>query len=136
MFWHLPCYVGKATPPSAIREGDFKLIEFFENGGGVELCNLRTDPGEEHDLATRTTEKIETLYRSLKQWQRDAQAALPRGDNPEFDPKAERPRGRQSGRPSSRTIGMGFQWECRTDLRPSRRCRMSDGPKPRSDPRT
>lgn len=51
LFWRFPCQVGKATSPSAIREGDFKLIEFFEIGGGVELCNLRTDPGEEQDLA-------------------------------------------------------------------------------------
>ena len=44
LIWHFPCYVGKSTPSSAIREGDFKLIEFFEDGGHVELFNLKTDP--------------------------------------------------------------------------------------------
>ena len=38
LFWHFPCYVGKATPSSAIREGDFKLIEFFEDGRDGDTC--------------------------------------------------------------------------------------------------
>ena len=50
LFWHFPCYVGKSAPSSAIREGDFKFIEFFEEGGKRELYNLKTDPNEERDL--------------------------------------------------------------------------------------
>lgn len=30
LFWHFPCYDGVAAPSSAIREGDFKLIEFLK----------------------------------------------------------------------------------------------------------
>ncbi|MBS0260345.1 MAG: sulfatase [Planctomycetes bacterium] len=93
LFWHFPCYVGKATPASAIRDGDFKLIEFFENGGRRELYDLRNDPHEEHDLAASRPEKAQSLYGSLQAWQRATSAALPRGDNPDFDPRAERPRG-------------------------------------------
>lgn len=93
LFWHFPCYVGKAAPSSAIRQGDFKLIEFFENGGRWELYNLRTDPGEEHDLAAKMPEKVASLSQSLKTWQKETAASLPRGDNPDYDPKAERPRG-------------------------------------------
>lgn len=95
LFWHFPCYVGKATPSSAIREGDFKLIEFFENGGRRELYNLRDDPNEEHDLAAKMPEKAATLYQTLKKWQQETQAALPRGDNPDFNPQADRPRGKR-----------------------------------------
>jgi arylsulfatase A-like enzyme len=95
LFWHFPCYVGKATPSSAIREGDFKLIEFFENGGRRELYNLRDDPNEEHNLAATMPKKAEALYQTLKKWQQETQAALPRGDNPDFDPKADRPRGKR-----------------------------------------
>ena len=40
LFWHFPCYVGRATPASAVREGDFKLVEFFEDGGRVEFYDL------------------------------------------------------------------------------------------------
>ena len=61
MFWHFPCYVGKATPSSAIREGDFKLIEFFEDGGRVELYNLRDDPGETRNLAKTLPGKAQAL---------------------------------------------------------------------------
>jgi arylsulfatase A len=96
LFWHFPCYVGKATPASAVREGDFKLIEFFENGGRRELYNLRTDPVEEHDLAAQHPEKAQALYQTLQHWQRDTHAALPRGPNPDYDPQAQRPRGGQA----------------------------------------
>jgi len=105
LFWHFPCYVGKATPASAIRHGDFKLIEFFENGGHVELYNLRSDPGEEHDLSARMPEKSESLRLALKQWQTRTQADLPRGANPAFDPQAERPRGGQPGQSPNRRGG-------------------------------
>ena len=37
-------------PYGAVRAGDFKLIEFFDDSH-VELYNLRDDPGEQHDLA-------------------------------------------------------------------------------------
>ena len=97
LFWHFPCYVGKATPSSAVREGDFKLIEFFEDGGHRELYNLRTDPGEEHDLAAKMPDKAATLSRTLKTWQQETGAAVPSGSNPNYDPKAERPRGNQTG---------------------------------------
>lgn len=95
LFWHFPCYVGKATPSSAVREGDFKLIEFFEDGGRRELYNLRTDPNEERDLAATMPDKAAALYRTLQAWQSETGAANPRGANPNYDPNAERPRGGQ-----------------------------------------
>lgn len=107
MFWHFPCYVGKATPSSAIREGDFKLIEFFEDGGHRELYNLRTDPGEEHDLAKSQPNKVATLYRTLQTWQKETGAAIPRDANPDYDPKAERMRGKQGGGGPSKGKGKG-----------------------------
>ena len=93
LFWHFPCYVGRATPSSAIREGDLKLIEFFENGGRRELYNLRSDPNEERNLIATMPEKASELYRTLQAWQTETGAAIPSGANPNYDPKAERPRG-------------------------------------------
>ncbi len=106
LFWHFPCYVGRATPSSAIREGDFKLIEFFENGGRRELYNLRSDPNEERNLMAMMPEKGAELYRALQSWQNETGAAIPRESNPNYDPKAERPRGGQ-GKSDNEDRGKG-----------------------------
>ena len=95
LFWHFPCYVGKATPASAVREGDFKLIEFFEDGGHVELYNLGDDPAEQRDLARTMPEKARSLTAALHAWQRDTKAAIPTQANPAYDPQADRPRRRR-----------------------------------------
>ena len=97
LFWHFPCYVGRASPSSAIREGDFKLIEFFEEGGRVELFNLKNDPNEEKNLADLMPDKAAALAKTLRAWQKETNALLPPGPNPNYDPKAERPRGGQGG---------------------------------------
>lgn len=97
IFWHFPCYVGRATPSSALREGDFKLIEFFEDGGRIELFNLKNDPNEEKNLAAAMPDKAAILAKTLRAWQKETHALLPSGPNPNFDPKAERPRGGQGG---------------------------------------
>ena len=96
LFWHFPCYVGKATPSSAIREGDFKLIEFFEEGGRLELFNLKSDPNEEKNLAISQPEQAATLAKTLRAWQQETNASLPIGPNPNYDPQSERPRGGRS----------------------------------------
>ncbi|NBW97319.1 MAG: DUF4976 domain-containing protein [Planctomycetia bacterium] len=93
MFWHFPCYVGRATPASAVREGDYKAIEFFEDGGHVEVYNLREDPGETRDLAAAMPERTRDLTLALHAWQRDTGAAIPDRPNPAYDPQADRPRG-------------------------------------------
>lgn len=111
LFWHFPCYVGKSTPASAVREGDFKLIEFFEEGGHVELYNLKTDPNEERNLASTMPDKANALTRTLRAWQKETGALLPPGPNPKYDPQAERPRGNQGGnqggKPSGNEPGKG-----------------------------
>ncbi len=95
LFWHFPCYVGRATPSSALREGDFKLVEFFEEGGKRELFNLKIDPNEEHDLAASMPDKLASMYTTLQAWQKETGAMLLTKANPNYDPQAERPRGGQ-----------------------------------------
>lgn len=97
LFWHFPCYVGRATPSSAMREGDYKLVEFFEDGGRVELYNLRDDPNEKRDLAATQPDRVAALSKTLHAWQEETAAFIPRDSNPAYDPKADRPRGGQSG---------------------------------------
>ena len=93
LFWHFPCYVGKATPSSAVREGDWKLVEFFEDGGHVELFNLRDDPHEQNDLAAAEPKRADSLTKTLRAWQEATGAAIPKAVNPAYDPAAVRPRG-------------------------------------------
>ena len=45
LFWHYPHNGNQGGAPGAsVRRGDWKLIEWFEDGGTTELFNLRTDP--------------------------------------------------------------------------------------------
>lgn len=69
LFWHFPCYVGKAAPSSLrLREGDYKLIEFYEDGGRRELYDLKADPNESRDLTKAEPERAAEMYRTLLAW--------------------------------------------------------------------
>lgn len=92
LFWHFPCYTGNAKPGSAIRQGNWKLIEFFETGK-PELYDLSSDPSESKDLSVANTEKTDLLLKTLHDWQKETGAAIPSGLNPKYDPNAKkRPR--------------------------------------------
>ncbi|MFN5901235.1 MAG: sulfatase [Planctomyces sp.] len=107
LFWHFPCYVGRSAPSSAVRIGNFKLLEFFEDGGHVELYDLQQDPNEQRDLAAAMPEKRDEMTRILKTWQQETKAAIPSRDNPDFDPQAQRTRG--PGGPAGGAGGQGGQ---------------------------
>lgn len=95
LFWHFPCYVGRSTPSSAVREGNWKLIQFFEDGGKFELYNLQTDPGEKRNLTSSEPEKLRQLQKVLGDWQQETGAALPTKANPAYQPNAGESRGRR-----------------------------------------
>jgi len=52
IYWHFPHYSnhGMQSPGGAIRSGDYKLLEYYENNT-VQLFNLREDIGEQNDLS-------------------------------------------------------------------------------------
>ena len=80
--WHYPHYhPGGATPYSAIRAGDWKLIQHYEDGRH-ELFDLAKDPGETHDLAASQPESVMALARRLADWQGKVGAQWPMA-NPE-----------------------------------------------------
>ncbi len=86
LYWHYPHYHSQgATPYSAIREGDFRLIEFFEDEH-VELYNLGQDIGEEKNLAGEMPEKAQALREKLRAWRESVGAQMP-SPNPDYDPQ-------------------------------------------------
>ena len=88
LFWHYPHYqhyqLGGTTPYGAIRKGDFKLIEFFDDMR-VELYNLKDDIGEQHNLAAQMPAKVEALRARLHAWRKEVGAQMPT-PNPAYDP--------------------------------------------------
>lgn len=88
LFWHYPHYqhyqLGGTTPYGAIRAGDFKLIEFFDDLR-VELYNLREDVGEQRNLAAQMPAKADELRARLHAWWKEVGAQMP-SRNPNYDP--------------------------------------------------
>jgi len=88
LFWHYPHHqhyqLGGATPYGAIRSGDFKLVEFF-NDMHVELYNLREGIGEQRDLATSQPQKVAELRARLHAWRTEVGAQMPT-PNPDYNP--------------------------------------------------
>lgn len=97
LFWHFPAYLQayrginrpfRTRPAGAIRMGDWKLIEFFEDGR-LELYNLREDIGETKNLAKAMPEKTAELLARMKQWRGEVKAPIPTEPNPKYDPNAK-----------------------------------------------
>lgn len=78
VFWHYPHYyhVPRTTPVSAVRDGDWKLIEFLEDGH-VELYNLRDDLGEANELSRSQPERAAQLRDRLHRWRKSVGAQMP-----------------------------------------------------------
>jgi uncharacterized sulfatase len=96
LYWHLPLYDLRwgATPCAVIRDGDWKLIDYFGDsvdasgryrpGARTELFNLRTDLGETTDLAATEPARARALQTALRHWLHSVGAEIP-GANPHFD---------------------------------------------------
>ncbi len=83
LYWHFPHYHGSTwTPGAAVRFGDWKLVEFFEEDT-VELYDLGQDIGETQDLASAKPDVTRRLLGMLHQWQEDTEARMPQ-PNPNF----------------------------------------------------
>jgi arylsulfatase A-like enzyme len=81
LIWHFPHYRHAPGPYSIIRQGDWKLIKFYE--GIHELYNLEQDLGEANDLAESLPDKVEELDERLMTALRAMHAKIPR-PNPAY----------------------------------------------------
>ncbi len=85
LFWHYPHYSNQGGSPSgAVRVGDYKLIEWFEDNR-VQVFNLKEDPEERHDLSPHMPEKAAALRQQLGDWRSAVDAQMPT-QNPDYQP--------------------------------------------------
>ena len=74
LFWHQPHYMNQGGRPAGVaREGDWKLIEQYEDGS-LELYNLAKDPSETTDLAATEPARVAALRGKLEAWRRSVGA--------------------------------------------------------------
>ncbi len=100
LFWHAPAYLEmsernrlkddshdsphwRSTPCGVIRSGDWKLIEYFENGE-IELFNLKEDISESNNLAMAENETAKRLLSELNTWRDMTCAPVPTEKNPDY----------------------------------------------------
>ena len=100
LYWHFPIYLEayfeggpfetrdekfRTRPGSAIRLGNWKLLEFFEDSE-IELYDLEADIGEKRNLVDLNPKKAQELLAILARWRTETGAPVPREPNPEYLP--------------------------------------------------
>ena len=91
LYWHYPHYGNQGGDPSSIiREGDLKLIHYWEDGSN-ELYDLKQDPSEQNDISNSHEDKVADLYKKLNNWLTQVNANMPAPD-PEYDAKLDKER--------------------------------------------
>lgn len=77
IFWHYPHYSHQGGRPAcSVRSGNWKLIEFFEDGR-LELYNLHDDIGENTNLTESHPKIRNQLYSILQQWKSEIHVSMP-----------------------------------------------------------
>lgn len=85
LFWHYPHYSNQGGEPGgAIRDGDWKLIEFYKDGRR-ELFNVKDDVGEKTNLVDAHADIAKRLASKLAEWRKKSGASMP-VKNPGADP--------------------------------------------------
>lgn len=95
IFQHFPGYLGagadswRTTPVSLVQIGDWKLMEFLEDGR-LELYNLGNDIGESKNLAEENPVKAKELHARLVAWRAEVKAPMPmKNEGDSAKPKAK-----------------------------------------------
>jgi arylsulfatase A-like enzyme len=83
LYWHYPHYSNQGGKPSgAIRDGHWKLIEFYEDRH-TELFDLVDDPSESRDISSQHPQIVKRLAASLAEWRTHTGAKMPT-PNPDY----------------------------------------------------
>ena len=95
IYQHFPGYLGagegtwRTTPVGLIEAGDWKLMEFFEDGR-LELYNLKDDIGEAKNLAAANPEKARELHAKMMAWREAIKAPMPSKNTPQTSPEPKK----------------------------------------------
>lgn len=85
LYWHYPHYANQGgRPGGAIRKGNYKLIEYYEDGR-QELFDLKADPRESRNLHDELHVLVSSLHGELEYWRRTVNAQMPT-PNPQYEP--------------------------------------------------
>jgi hypothetical protein len=85
LYWHYPHYANQGSRPGgAVRDGDWKLIEFYDTGRR-ELFNVTHEVGEGTNLADAQPEQVSRLATMLANWREKVGAQMPK-PNPDYTP--------------------------------------------------
>ncbi len=90
IYQHFPGYLGagegtwRTTPVGLIEVGDWKLMEFFEDGR-LELYNLKDDIGEQKNIVTENPDKAKELHTKMLAWREAVKAPMPTKNMPQAD---------------------------------------------------
>lgn len=71
IYWHNPAprpYATGDVYSSAIRVGDFKLLDLFGDEKRIELYNLKQDPSESKNIVNESPEKAQEMLKKLDEW--------------------------------------------------------------------
>lgn len=85
IFWHYPHYANQGSRPGgAVRKGDLKLIEYYEDGRR-ELFDVAKDLSESRNLAADKPDAVKELAAELAAWRKEVGAKMPT-PNPDYKP--------------------------------------------------
>lgn len=84
LYWHYPHYYPTTTPVSAIRDGNWKLLFYYQEDR-LELYDLAVDPSESRNLAAAQPVVAERLHGLLQESLQAVAAQLPT-PNPDYQP--------------------------------------------------
>lgn len=105
IYQHFPGYLGggqdqwRTTPVGVVQSGDWKLMEFFEDGR-LELYNLLSDIGETKNLAAEMPDKTKELHEKMLAWRAGIKAPMPSANTGNAtQPEKQKHKGRNKNNP-------------------------------------
>lgn len=108
IYQHFPGYLGagegtwRTTPVGLIEAGDWKLMEFFEDGR-LELYNLKDDIGERKNLAAENPDKVKELHAKMLAWREGIKAPMPAKNTSQTSPEPKK-KGKGKGKKKKQAV--------------------------------